>query len=218
LRIQGHWNNCRLLAYRGNWTRGKAEIATALGIAVAEKMTAAQSTTWAYRAEMSLREGGNSREAATAAQKAFQLARQKSEIPALIRARWVLGWVMIEMKQLDQSKANLDEALTLARANGLFLFIPSILLTQARWERARGYNKERPQELATESLQLAQRAGYQLQVADCYHFMTQLALDKGAYTPAQWYAMKSREIAAECGYDPVLKAAEKLIKMLSYTS
>lgn len=218
LRIQGHWNNGRLLTYQGNATRGKAEIATALGLAVAEKMTAAQSTTWAYRAEMSLLEGKNNEEAHTAARKALQLARQETDSSVIIHARWLLGWTMIEMRQFEQAEASLTEALTLARANGLFRFIPSILLTQARWERARGYNKERPQELAAQALRLAQRAGYQLQVADCYQFMTQLALDKGEYTPAQWYALKSREVAVACGYEPVLKAAEKLIKMLSYTS
>lgn len=132
--------------------------------------------------------------ALAAAQEALRLAGEtaRTRFPVerdYVQVYWLLGWARLLLDELDRAQAHLDEALRRGRAINLVELEPAILLAQARLVRpvkrnAISFN------YAQEALQIAERAGYRLDLADVHNFLAQLAFDEGNQSLARQHAQK----------------------------
>ena len=163
-----------------------------------------------------------------AARRAWELATQQAreQYPVerdFVRAGWVIGAALTALgldedaqrdTLLAEAEQHLAEALTRCRRINMVDHEPDILLSWARWNRARGNTKEAV-EYAQEALAIADRCEYRLNQADIHNFLARLALDAGGRQAARHHAEIARERAWCDGpphsYKPALEEAELLL-------
>ncbi len=125
--------------------------------------------------------------------------------------------LVIEGRDLSGAATHLTEALTRCRRTNLVEFEPDILLTWARWYRARD-NAQEAQAHADEALVIADRCEYRLKQAEIHNFLARLAIDAGSSDQARHEAKIAKERAWCDGpphcYKPALDEAEEMLKEL----
>lgn len=220
----GHMELGRLLSYRSMFDKAKQELHTALGMFEEQYATQAIGLVWAYigfRALLMSDERG----AVEAGQKALKLAEQTASDPRFvypvrdfIQARWLLSAALLmDGKDLNTAATHLGEVLNNCRSINLVEFEPDILLTWARWHRARGSAAEARTQ-AEEALAIADRCEYRLAQAAVHNFLARLALDAGERETAREQAEIAKERAWCDGppycYKPALEEAEGMLREL----
>jgi tetratricopeptide (TPR) repeat protein len=157
-----------------------------------------------------------------AAQKSRRLTDKVAETYPVERdfigAEWLLGAALImEGRDLDTASIHLNEALTRCRRINLVELEPDILLSWARWHRAKG-NDEEARTYADEALAIADRCEYRLKQAEIHNFLALLALDAGDRGTSRKEAELAKERAWCDGpphcYKPALEEAEKMLQEL----
>lgn len=212
-----HNELARLLAYCGRFDEAACESDAALVIVERRGATQAIGIIWNYRA---LRASfmGNAQAAIEAAQQAHGIATSQKNEPDRVRAEWLLGTVLLmEGKDLNAAATHLTEALTRCRRINMIDHEPDILLSLARWHRARD-NKQEAQAYAEEARAIADRCEFRLKQAEIHNFLARLAMDAGDKTVAREHAERARERAWCDGppycYKPALDEAEGMLREL----
>jgi tetratricopeptide (TPR) repeat protein len=218
----GHRELGRLLVLCGAFDDGAHELDTALRLF--EKQSAPQSmcVVWSYlamRAILML----DVRDALKAGHHARMLAEKVARISYpverdFIRVEWLLGaGLVMEGKDPNAAAAHLTQALTRCRRINLVETEPNIMLSWARWHRAKG-NPAEARAHAEEALAIADRCEYRLNQADIHNLLARLALDAGDREEARKEAETAKERAWCDGpphcYKPALDEAEKMLKEL----
>ncbi|MCI0643843.1 MAG: hypothetical protein L0346_03020 [Chloroflexi bacterium] len=216
----GHLYRGRLLAYVGKWAEAKAELDTALIQFRTVKRIHFQGIAWTYYALVTLLQGQGIA-GLDAVQNALRLenktARKRFSYERdHVQVYWLWGWALLALRKLTVAQEHLDEALRRCRAINLVELEPAILLAQARLARAGGQNSILPYQYAEEALQIAERAGYRLHLADIHNFLAHLALDEGDRDKARRHAQQARDYAWCDGpphaYQVGLEEAERVLK------
>lgn len=145
----------------------------------------------------------------------------------LVRTLWLLGWSHTALAsddnrdragRLTEAERHLAEALTRCRRINLVELEPNILLTWARWHRAKG-DPDQAKKDAEDALYIADRCEYRLVQAGCHNFLALLALEAGNPEEAASEAQKGYERAWCDGppysYKPALDEATRLLKDLA---
>jgi tetratricopeptide (TPR) repeat protein len=213
----GHHGLGTVLTYTGDWEGAERELAVALKMFTAEEKFQSQGIIWAYRALAALLQG-DGQTGKTAASNALRLADIWTQINnpverEYVRAYWLLGWADQLKGNIETAQDYLDTALRRCRASNMVESEPKILLAQARLARAVGQDAI---ESAKEALQIAERAGYRLDLADIHNFLARLALDEGDREWAREHAMKGKEYGWCDGppwsYKVAVEEAERLLE------
>lgn len=118
-----------------------------------------------------------------------------------------------EFEFLDQAKIHLREALIRCRNINLAYLEPAILLGLAKWYRANN-ELRKAENMAEESLIMADRSEYRLYQAEIHNFLAQLALSNNDRENAKKHAQIAYE-RASCGYKPALDDAKFVLDKLS---
>jgi tetratricopeptide (TPR) repeat protein len=209
----------RLLAYRGVFDEAARELETALSMFEKQRRRQGIGVAWVYCALLAL--------LMSDAQGAFKAAQTiadevaKARYPFvrdIIRAEWLLGAALvIGGKDLNAAAKHLTEALTRCRRINLVELEPDILLTLARWHRARR-NAQEAQTYAEEALAIADRCEFRLKQAEIHNFLARLSLDAGDSAAARQHAETAHERAWCDGppycYKPALDEAEGMLREL----
>jgi hypothetical protein len=186
---------------------------------------------WAWHALRGLLRG-DPRDAVEAARMAFALAdaTAKARMPDsrdFVQVRWLLGASFVALAETEtgetaarllvDAEAQLGRALERCRRIDLVELEPDILLSQARWHRARGDATEARRH-AEEALSIADRCEYRLAQADAHNLLARLALESGDGERALEHAESGRDRAWCDGpphcYKAALDQAEALLERL----
>jgi tetratricopeptide (TPR) repeat protein len=226
----GHQELGRLLAYEGVFDQAAQELDAALGFEVWGRNPQGVGINWAYRAFSALLMD-NAPAALDAARHTLEFWERDAteDYPVerdFVRVQWLLGWAHVALAIVDKShraehlaeaETCLTEALTRCRRINNVESEPDILLTWARWHRAKGDRKS-ARAAALEALSIADRSEYRLVQADCHNFLARLALDSGDDNAARKEAEVARERAGCDGpghsYKPALDEADRLLAEL----
>lgn len=217
----GHQELGRLLAYHGDWAWSVEELTLSTSYWEETGDYQGLCIDSAYRALAALLRG-EADAAGEAAREALRLADETARtiFPSerdYIRAYWLLGWAALAGDDLTQAQSHLDEALRRCRAINDVYDEPSILLAQARLAHKRGELAE-AQQLAEGARQIAERAGYRLNLAEIHNFLAHLALAAGKRVEARQQAQQARDYAWCDGppyaYQVALEEANRLLREL----
>lgn len=226
----GHQDMGRLLTFQGDFHQAAEELDAAQGVFRRHGHPQGECLVSAYRAHGAILMG-EPEAALEAARRARELADEvtKARFPVerdIIRAEWLIGAALVALasedksargKLLGEAEPHLSEALTGCRRINLVELEPDILLSWARWYRAKG-NVPEATSHAREALAIADRCEYRLAQAEIHNFLAQLALDQGDRQAAADHAGIAYERAWCDGpphcYKPALDEAERLLKEL----
>jgi len=175
IRIPGHWDLGRTLAYLGRFEDAEKELDSAFDLSIQEKAIQSECVVWSHRALRFLLIARanpqslivNCKSAIECAQRALELAdewtRTKNPVPRdYVRAYWLLGAAYRANNELTLAEENLSKALNLCRQINMVDHEADILLDLARLRYAQGDFKD-AQEKASEALVITERSGYVLQ-------------------------------------------------------
>lgn len=217
----GHQELGRLLAYHGDWAWSVEELTLSTSYWEETGDYQGLCIDSAYRALAALLQG-EADAAGEAARETLRLADEtaRTRYPSerdYVRAYWLLGWAALAQDDLAQAQAHLDEALRRCRAINLVEFEPSILLAQARLSHKRA-EVEEAKALAEGAWQIAERAGYRLDLAEIHNLLAHLVLAAGKRVEARQQAQQARDYAWCDGpphaYQVALDEAERLLREL----
>jgi tetratricopeptide (TPR) repeat protein len=203
----GHRDLGKLLTYQGAFDEAEME----LGISGRQSQQIDNKQGLCVNESHSALRGlmmGDAKAALDAARRAWELAMQhaREQFPIerdFVRAGWLIGAALTALALdedaqrgsiLDEAEHHLAEALTRCRRINVVETEPEILLSRARWNRARGDNKEAV-EHAQEALAIANRCEYRLNQADIHIFLARLALEAGDRQAAIHHAEIAQERA-----------------------
>ncbi len=218
----GHQELGRLLAYLGAFEEADRELdeSTHYWEQTGDKQGICLDES--YRALRALLMG-QAQAALEAARRAHEIATSRQNENDRIRAEWLLGAALVALaseggrrqdKLLAEAEAHLSEALTRCRRINLVELEPDILLSWARWHRARGEAEEARRD-AAEALSIAERCEFRLKQAEIHNFLAQLAREAGQVDEARRQAEIARERARCDGpphcYKAALEEAERLL-------
>ena len=198
----------QLLYYQGQFEESEKELESALGSFIKLDKVPFQCLVWIHRSIRSL-VMFNAEEALRYATKAREMAETEYREINIIRAEWLLGAAHLMKGDLVEAEKNLNEALTRDRKINLVELEPDILLELAKL-RFKENRKEEALKFADEALQIADRCEYRLKQADIHNFLAEFYLDSGDRKKARSHGTIAKE-RAECGYNPALKRAERLL-------
>lgn len=180
-----------LLLYRGAFGEAAGELDAAESFFRKLGETQWHSFVAAHRALRALLMGepGAALEGARRARElADEFARTRYPVERdIIRAEWLIGAALVALaaeqkseqsKLLPEAEPHLAEALTRCRRVNLVEVEPDILLSWARWHRAKG-NSPEAGDHAREALGIADRCEYRLAQAEIQNFLARLALGQG---------------------------------------
>jgi tetratricopeptide (TPR) repeat protein len=216
----------QLLAYCGAFDEAEAELLAAQEIFDRRYKDIAWnnfvSTVRAYRSLLAILMGSASNALTMADESRKWADKVAKEIYPferdIIHAEWLLGAALVmEAIDLNAAATHLTDALARCRRANLVELEPDILLTWARWHRARG-NGQEAHAHAEEALTIADRCEYRLKQAEIHNFLARLALDAGDGAGAREHAEIAKESAWCDGpphcYKPALDEAEGMLKDL----
>jgi len=156
-------------------------------------------------------------EALKSAKRARELADVDRFERDIIQAEWLLGAAYLAKEgELKEAEKHLDEALLRDRKINLVEIEPDILLELAKLRFAQGH-KEEALKLAEEALGIADRCEYRLKQADIHNFLAEFYLESRDFLKAKEHVKIAKE-RAECGYQPAMKKAEELARLIDKNS
>ena len=174
---------------------------------------------------------GNPPTALSASREALRFAEQAAEAiyPVkrdFVQAHWLIGASLtalaaqhtaVRRRRLNEAETHLTEALTRCRRINLVELEAEILLSWAKWHRAKGDTRA-ARDTAEEALSIADRCEYRLNQADIHNFLALLDLEAGNNKAAIAHARKAHERAWCDGpphcYKPALDEADRLLAQL----
>jgi tetratricopeptide (TPR) repeat protein len=221
LRINGHQELGRLLAYMGAFDEAEQNLDTATEIQIKIDHVQSEGRTWTYRAQRALLMG-QPRAALDAARKALRKAKEAAKssqfvysVRDFVWAHWLLGAAHLALSHLLEAETHLSAALTRCRHINLVELESDLLLAWARWHHEKE-TREQSREYAEEALSIADRCEYRLKQAEIHNFLAQWELDAGNAMEARKHARVATERARCDGlphcYKSALEEAEWLLE------
>ncbi|TKJ40686.1 hypothetical protein CEE37_06905 [candidate division LCP-89 bacterium B3_LCP] len=212
----------RLLAFKGEYEESASELNISTKYCKKTNDNQGLCLDESYRALLALfmREA---KSALNSAKNAYEIVCSRNNERDRIQSEWLMGWSHVELAvgtpsrknaHLKRAENHLTEALTRCRKINMVDHEADILLTWAKWHRAKGNNQEAFNH-AQEALKIADRCEYRLQQADIHNFLAQWHLDQGDKTKAHHHAQKAKDYALCDGpphcYKSALNQAEQLL-------
>jgi transcriptional regulator with XRE-family HTH domain len=183
----------------------------------------AEGVIWAYRSLCAIL-SGETTIALAAARCARELADVRCYERDIIRAKWLLGWVLVRLAHtageqgtqfLQEAELHLVEALNRCRRIDMVDYEADLLLANARLHQAKG-EKNQAKEYVTEALVIANRSDFRTLRADIYNLLARLELEDGNQKDAKTYTQLALQDAM-CDsppycYKPALEEAKSLLE------
>jgi tetratricopeptide (TPR) repeat protein len=222
VRMSGHQELGRLLAYRGAFDESEQNLDIASESQARIGHVQSEGRTWTYRAQRALllQEPRAALDAARRALRKAEEAANSSQyiysVRDLIWAHWLLGKAHVALDHLLEAEPHLSEALSRCRHINLVELESDLLLAWAQWHAAKG-NREQSREYAEEALSIADRCEYRLKQAELRNFLARCELEMGDVAAARRHAEVARDRAwcdapPHC-YQSALDEAEQLLEL-----
>ena len=220
----GHHELGRMLAYPGQFDEAERELIQAEGYWERTGDKQGSCLVESYRALAALM-AGDAEAALDHAREAHGIAIRRQNELDRVRAEWLIGAAQVPLapstdqrdERLAEAEAHLNEALSRCRRINLVEFEPDILLSWARWHRAKGH-RDAALEQVHEALSIADRCEYRLVQADVHNFLAALEMEGDDRETATEHATTGYERAWCDGpphaYQPALDEAKRLLDEL----
>ena len=221
LKISGHQELGRLLAYQGAFDEAEQNLDTAAEIEMKIGSMQSEGRSWTYRAQRALlmRQPRVALDAARKALRKTEEAAKSSQVVYSVRdfvwAHWLLGAAHLALGHMLEAETHLSEALTRCRRINLVELESDLLLAWARWHQEKE-DEEQSRKCAEEALSIADRCEYRLKQAEIHNFLAQWELDTENVVEARRHAEIASERAWCDGpphcYRSALDEAERLLE------